>query len=154
MTERLGGAANVMCNIVTLGSHASAYGVTGNDSNAARLKNLLGEFSIDSISVLEENGRKTTEKQRVIAGSQQLVRIDHEDLHCIDSAIRQEIINNLKNSIEKKEIDAVIFEDYAKGMLDSDMASEISEAAGTAGILVCLDPHPGHPGQAACRVCS
>jgi len=144
-TERLGGAANVMCNIVTLGSQASAYGITGNDSNAARLKNLLEKFNISAASVLKENGRKTTEKQRVIAGSQQLVRIDHEDLHDVDHGMKRKIIDNLNNAIENKEIDAVIFEDYAKGMLDSEMASEISEVAEKAGILVCLDPHPGHP---------
>lgn len=144
-TERLGGASNVMCNIVTLGSQAAAYGVIGNDANAGRLKKLLTEFNIEATSVLEENGRKTTEKQRVIAGSQQLVRIDYEDLHKIDSGLRLQIMESLKKTIANKDIDAIIFEDYAKGMLDSEMASEISEAAGKAGLLVCLDPHPGHP---------
>lgn len=144
-TERLGGASNVMCNIVTLGGQASAYGVTGDDANSGRLKKLLAEYNINAVSVLEEKGRKTTEKQRVIAGSQQLVRIDHEDLHSINAGSRRRIIDNLKSSISKNEIDAVIFEDYAKGVLDSEMAVEISEAALRAGILVCLDPHPGHP---------
>jgi len=144
-TERLGGASNVMCNIVTLGSQASAYGITGNDPNAARLKNMLKEFNIDATSVLEEAGRKTTEKQRVIAGSQQLVRIDHEDLHGVNIEQRNQIIANLKKAIDDKKIDAVIFEDYAKGMLDSELAAEITESAIKAGILVGLDPHPGHP---------
>ena len=144
-TERLGGASNVMCNIVTLGSQASAYGITGSDSNAARLKKMLFDFNIDAKSVLEDKDRKTTEKQRVIAGSQQLVRIDYEDLHCVSIEQRNKIIASLKKAIENKEIDAVIFEDYAKGMLDSELAAEITESALKAEILIGLDPHPGHP---------
>ena len=144
-TERPGGAANVMCNIVTLGSHASAYGITGSDSNAVRIKKLMSEYNIDTSSVFEDSGRKTTEKQRIIAGSQQLVRIDHEDLHGVDSKLLRQIVDRLINSIKNKEFDAVIFEDYAKGMLDVKMASEISKAAKKAGVLVGLDPHPGHP---------
>ena len=144
-TERPGGAANVMCNIVSLGGHASAYGITGNDSNARRIKKLMSEHNIDTTSVFEDSGRKTTEKQRIIAGSQQLVRIDHEDLHEVDLKLRRLIVEHLVNAIKNKEYDAVIFEDYAKGMLDVNMASEISEAAEEAGVLVGLDPHPGHP---------
>lgn len=144
-TERLGGAANVMCNIVTLGSHAMAYGVTGTDSNAGRLESLMSAEGIDTSSVFQDSSRITTEKQRVIAASQQLLRIDHEDLHEVDRKLRQRLVRNLKKVIAKRGIDAVIFEDYAKGLLDSEMAEEISAAALKAGVLVGLDPHPGHP---------
>ena len=84
-------------------------------------------------------------KQRVIAASQQLVRIDYEDVHDVDTESKKRITANLKKAIFSKEIDAVIFEDYAKGMLDSAMASEIVEAAHEAGVAIALDPHPGHP---------
>ncbi len=144
-TERLGGAANVMCNIVTLGGKASAYGVTGDDPESVDIKNLLKDYNIDYSSVFIEEGRATTLKQRVIAASQQLVRIDYEDVHNVDNELKQKIVENLTKQISAKEIDAVIFEDYAKGMLDSEMASEISEAAKKAGVMVALDPHPGHP---------
>lgn len=144
-TERLGGAANVMCNIVTLGSRAFAYGITGADSNASRIKQLMQEYDIDAGKVFEDKCRITTEKQRVIAGSQQLVRIDHEDLHNVDAKLRKKTIDHLVDAIENKEIDALIFEDYAKGMLDSAMAAEINKAALKAGVMVGLDPHPGHP---------
>ena len=144
-TERLGGAANVMCNIVTLGSKAFAYGVTGEDGNGAKLKQLLGEFAIADAGVFKDKMRITTEKQRVIAGSQQLVRIDHEDLHDVDESLRRNIVDSVVKAINNQEIDAVIFEDYAKGMLNSGMVDEINTAALHAGVMVGLDPHPGHP---------
>ena len=144
-TERLGGAANVMCNIVTLGAEAYAYGVTGKDIYSDEIKRLMKDFDINYSGVYIDKHRATTMKQRIIAASQQLVRIDYEERGSVPSELKREIVDNLKSAIVSKEIDAVIFEDYAKGMLDSDMAAEITEAAQEAGILIALDPHPGHP---------
>jgi rfaE bifunctional protein kinase chain/domain len=144
-TSRLGGAANVMCNIVSLGAKSSAFGITGNDLQAEEIQKLMKEQEIDSSSVLKEAGRKTTVKQRVIAASQQLVRIDYEDVHNADARLKSKIVDNLKEAIAAKNIDAVIFEDYAKGLLDSDMAREIQNTAKSEGIMIGLDPHPGHP---------
>ncbi len=146
-TERLGGAANVMCNIVTLGAKALAFGVTGADANAARLKQIMEEYGIDHASVIDDPSRITTEKQRVIAGSQQLLRIDHEIEQDISPKTSAAIVKNIKTRIAKKEIDAVILEDYAKGTLGQKMAGDISKAAMDAGLLVGLDPHPAHPLQ-------
>jgi len=144
-TERLGGAANVMCNIVTLGSRAFAYGVTGADTNAVHLKDMMKKLNIDVSAVLEDKNRITTEKQRVMAASQQLVRIDNEDLHDVNAELRELLVELLIKAIKNKEIDAIIFEDYAKGMLGSKMAKEITEAAINADVMIGLDPHPGHP---------
>ena len=144
-TERLGGAANVMCNIVTLGAEAYAYGVTGKDLYSDEIKRLMKEFNINYSGVFIDKERATTMKQRVIAASQQLVRIDYEDLGSVGSALKIEITEKIKQVISDKEVDAVIFEDYAKGMLDSEMAADITKAAQDAGVLIALDPHPGHP---------
>jgi D-beta-D-heptose 7-phosphate kinase/D-beta-D-heptose 1-phosphate adenosyltransferase len=144
-TERLGGAANVMCNIVTLGANAHAFGVTGHDQYSQEIKRLMKEFNIDYSGVYIDKKRSTTMKQRVIAASQQLVRIDYEDISDVSAELKKDIVSQLKDRIKSKEIDAVIFEDYAKGMLDSDMAAEICAAARDAGVFVALDPHPGHP---------
>jgi D-beta-D-heptose 7-phosphate kinase/D-beta-D-heptose 1-phosphate adenosyltransferase len=144
-TERLGGAANVMCNIVTLGANAHAFGVTGHDQYSQEIKRLMKEFNIDYSGVYIDKKRSTTMKQRVIAASQQLVRIDYEDISDVSAELKKDIVSQLKDRIKSKEIDAVIFEDYAKGMLDSYMAAEICAAARDAGVFVALDPHPGHP---------
>ena len=134
-----------MCNIITLGAKSSAFGVTGNDLQSEEILKLMQDYDIESGSVLKEENRATTVKQRVIAGSQQLVRIDYEDVHDADSALKSRIVENLNKAISANKIDAVIFEDYAKGLLDSEMADEIHKTAEKAGIMISLDPHPGHP---------
>jgi D-beta-D-heptose 7-phosphate kinase/D-beta-D-heptose 1-phosphate adenosyltransferase len=144
-TERLGGAANVMCNITTLGGLAYAFGVLGDDENASALEKLLDAYKINRNGVLRDKSRITTEKQRVIAASQQLLRIDHEVTNEISSSMKESLLRSIKKAIANKEIDAIIFEDYAKGVLDSSLASEITALAVDAGITVGIDPHPEHP---------
>ena len=144
-TERLGGAANVMCNITTLGGVAHAFGVLGDDENATRMEKLLDSYNINRTGVFRDKTRITTEKQRVIASSQQLLRIDHEVTNDISQNLKITLINSIKKAIDDNQIDAVIFEDYAKGVLDSELASEITAIALDAGISVGIDPHPEHP---------
>jgi D-beta-D-heptose 7-phosphate kinase/D-beta-D-heptose 1-phosphate adenosyltransferase len=134
-----------MCNITGLGASASAFGVVGDDPQADELCSLLEQSSIDARNVAVEKGRATTVKKRVIASSQQLVRIDYEDTHDVSADVRRKITDALIGEIKSGSFDAVIFEDYAKGMLGLEMASEIAEAAADAGVVTALDPHPGHP---------
>lgn len=146
-TSCLGGASNVMRNVATLGGSVKAFGVVGNDENGQLVRSLLADYSIDASSVFTDPARQTIEKQRVIAGTQQLVRIDYENTVPVDDSLRARIVEGLIDMIEKKEIDAVIFEDYAKGLLDSATMDRISAAAKKAGIISALDPHPDHPNQ-------
>jgi D-beta-D-heptose 7-phosphate kinase/D-beta-D-heptose 1-phosphate adenosyltransferase len=73
------------------------------------------------------------------------VRIDNEDTSDAPLKSRRDIVDKLSKLISAGELDAVIFEDYAKGLFDSSMAAEISTLAKDAGVPVALDPHPGHP---------
>ncbi|OGV53128.1 MAG: hypothetical protein A2017_04495 [Lentisphaerae bacterium GWF2_44_16] len=144
-THCLGGASNVMRNAATLGASVMAFGVVGDDENGRIIRSMLDDYSIDAANVLCDSTRRTTEKQRLIAGTQQLVRIDYEETEAVSSGMRDRIVGNLLELIEKREIDAIIFEDYAKGMLDSEILNQISAAARKANIVVALDPHPNHP---------
>jgi len=144
-TRSLGGAANVARNLASLGAKSAVFGVCGDDANADGMERLLAENGISGDGLARVPGRPTTEKQRVIAGSQQLVRIDYEDVAPVDSEVVARIVSALKRRIEAGEFDAVVIEDYAKGLLSSDTAAEIAAAAGAAGVPVALDPHPGHP---------
>lgn len=146
-TSCLGGASNVMRNVATLGGAVQAFGVVGNDENGKILRSMLSEYSIDSSNVCTDPARQTIEKQRIIAGTQQLVRIDYETTVPVNPETQEKIVGRLIELIEKKEIDAVIFEDYAKGLLDSETLNKISAAAKNAGIISALDPHPDHPEQ-------
>jgi D-beta-D-heptose 7-phosphate kinase/D-beta-D-heptose 1-phosphate adenosyltransferase len=143
-TACLGGAANVMRNVVTLGGNVKAFGVVGNDADGGEVKNMLAGYGIESKSVYTDFHRKTTQKQRVIAGSQQLLRIDYEDTDPLDDNFRVSIIADLLELIETSAIDAIIFEDYGKGMLDENMLNAAVQAASKKGIITSLDPKPGH----------
>ncbi len=142
-TSCLGGAANVMRNIATLGASSYAYGVVGDDATAEEVYRELNACRIDVAGVGRDPARRTTEKRRVIAGSQQLFREDYEDLFPVDDALRRKLVDGIVGRIRAGELDAVIFEDYNKGVLAEWMLEEIVAAARAAGIVTALDPKPG-----------
>ncbi len=144
-TQCLGGASNVMRNVVTLGGNVKAFGVQGDDMAGRELTTLLESYGIDRSHMVVDRSRKTIEKQRVVAGGQQLLRIDYEDLGDVEFSVREQIVESLLVQIANKSVDAIIFEDYAKGLLDAGMIEKVLEKAKPAGITVALDPHPGHP---------
>ncbi|MCP4181563.1 MAG: D-glycero-beta-D-manno-heptose-7-phosphate kinase [bacterium] len=143
-TYCLGGAANVMRNIVSLGGQAFAFGVVGKQENGQLLLQLINEQNINSDNIIVDSHYLTIEKQRIMADSQQLVRVDYEDKETISQELRDKLTGKIIDLINKKELDAIIFEDYAKGLITSEMISKISSLAKQKGIITALDPHPGH----------
>ena len=79
----------------------------------------------------------------MIAGAQQLCREDYEDVHPVDDAIRRRMVNRIVDLIRGGELDAVIFEDYRKGMLAEWMLEEVVAEARRAKLVTALDPKPG-----------
>ena len=142
-TSCLGGAANVMRNITSFGGKVYAFGVVGRDPAGEKLLELLEKDHVDT-SCIEFDQRKTTEKIRVLANSQQVVRIDSEDTRPISKNVSERICVNIKKLIAEKGVDAIIFEDYNKGVLSQEMMEEIVAEASAKGIFTSLDPHPGH----------
>jgi D-beta-D-heptose 7-phosphate kinase/D-beta-D-heptose 1-phosphate adenosyltransferase len=148
MHQTLGGAANVMRNVITLGGQVSAFGLIGDDLTGQELLTLLKDYEINHDGVLVDASRRTIQKKRVIAGAQQLVRIDYEDIHPVSEELREKLVSRIIEEIKQKEIDAVIFEDYAKGLLNVSMLDDIIREANKMGVITALDPHPGHPLEA------
>jgi D-beta-D-heptose 7-phosphate kinase/D-beta-D-heptose 1-phosphate adenosyltransferase len=140
----LGGAANVMRNVVTLGGNVAAYGVIGDDHDGIEMKELFGDYSIGTDTLSVSTGRRTTNKQRVIASAQQLLRVDFEDTEPVEPSIREEIAQKLISLIERGEVNAVIFEDYGKGLLDDKLLQSVIDKAREKGVITALDPKPGH----------
>ncbi len=140
----LGGAANVMRNIALLGAKAIPFGVAGDDEAAAAMFRALDELGIDGSGILRDKDRCTTEKRRIIAGGQQLLREDFENTSPVSDAMRRELVDNIVKLIRGRAVDAVIFEDYAKGVLASWMVEEIVAEAAKAGVFTALDPKPGN----------
>ena len=137
-----GGAANVMRNLATLNAHAKAFGIIGNDPAGREVLSQLKDFGTDISGIIRSNERRTTEKCRVVAGAQQLLRADFEDTTPISEDDRDKLVRKVIRLIRKKEIDAIIFDDYAKGVLCADMLKVIIKEARKYQIFTVLDPKP------------
>lgn len=139
-----GGAANVMRNLATLGGSPVAFGMIGGDANGAELCRQLTEYGVNHDHVRIDPSRQTTCKQRVVAGTQQLIRLDYEDVSPVPEWLREYIVEKVLSLIFSKEIDAIIFDDYNKGLLSSEMLSAIVPEANRHGVISALDPKPGN----------
>lgn len=140
----LGGAANVINNICCLGAKCRAYGVVGNDKNGKELTEMTKDLGSAVDGIIADGTRCTTVKTRVLAGNQQIVRIDEEDTHFLSNDVKQLLIDKVKADIDNGLIQGLIFEDYAKGVLDPAMVQNLADYARANGVLTAMDPHPRH----------
>ncbi len=141
----LGGAANVIKNLCVYGAKTHAFGIVGAEEFGTLLAGLLEDAGCSCEGVAKTSGRRTTRKERVIAGSQQLLRIDYEDTGRIPDQVLKPVLNRLLGMIRKRRLDAVVVEDYAKGLVGAETLRSIAEECRLAGIICALDPHPCHP---------
>ena len=111
-TTTLGGAGNVVQNLVALGAHVAVAGVIGNDASGKDLIGILEQEGVKTNAIIRDGLRPTTVKTRVLAGSHQLVRVDREVTDAISPEVEEELILALKANIEGADI--VIFSDYNK----------------------------------------
>lgn len=140
-THVAGGAANVALNLASLGVTASVIGVLGDDDHGGMLRAILSEAGIDISGCLSGEGITTIVKTRVIARNQQLCRIDREAVrsaYAIDSRCGASIA--ITEAIAHA--DAVIFSDYAKGVITQPLLDFALPAAVRHGTLVAIDPKP------------
>ena len=144
VTARPGGAANVLHNIVSLGGEAHAFGVVGEDKNGEELSTLLGGLGIGTDGIIRDDGRVTTEKTRIIAAHQQIVRVDTEQKDPLAASVQEALLTKLESAITEGRIGALIIEDYAKGTLNKALAQQVVACATKHGLPVALDPHPAN----------
>lgn len=136
---RLGGAANVALNIKTLGAEPIILSVIGKDQNGEELKSLLNKREITTDYLIEDNSRKTTVKSRVFSHNQQMIRFDNETLTDIDHNISEKVITKVNQAIENG-IEAIVFEDYDKGVLHPTLIIDIIKLANENDIKTATDP--------------
>ncbi|MBU0628039.1 MAG: D-glycero-beta-D-manno-heptose-7-phosphate kinase [Nanoarchaeota archaeon] len=134
-----GGAANVANNIASLDGNAYMVGIVGDDQQGNLLIKELNERRIDTNGIFIAKDKPTTQKVRVLGQKQQLLRIDYEKKEYINKETEDSIINFIKN---KKEIDAIIISDYAKGVITQKLVDEIKTISKNKIIIV--DPKPKH----------
>jgi D-beta-D-heptose 7-phosphate kinase/D-beta-D-heptose 1-phosphate adenosyltransferase len=136
----LGGAANVLANLVALGARARVVGVVGVDRAGERLRASLCEMKTlggDDGLVVDET-RPTTLKTRIIAHNQLVVRADRERRVPVDAEVEERIIAALKVAI--READAFVVSDYDKGAVTPRILGEVLPLAMGRGIPVLIDP--------------
>jgi len=134
----LGGCANVLNNIFSLGGTVYVTGVIGPDSMGERLLGELYKRRIDTDGIIVEADRPTTLKTRIVAHSQQVVRFDRESRWPIKSNSVEKIIGYIKRV--KSKLGAVIISDYNKGVITKPLLDGIREVISRKGIPVCVDP--------------
>lgn len=137
--ERLGGAANVALNLQALGAEPILCSVIGNDDGAVTFQRLLDEKELTRQGIICDEDRKTSVKIRVIGNNQQLLRIDDELVKPLSDAQEKDLINKVRGIINAG-IDAIILEDYNKGVLTPTVIREVISMANEKDIIVTVDP--------------
>lgn len=141
----LGGAANVATNLATLGAQPLAFGIVGDDPAGAEVLALCQAKGIDPRGVLRLKERKTTVKTRLIANHQQVARIDDEDDTALAPTVGRRLLAALRAAATAGQLDAIIFEDYHKGLLTRTLTRQMLAVATASQLPTALDPHPGNP---------
>ncbi|UCG51560.1 MAG: D-glycero-beta-D-manno-heptose-7-phosphate kinase [Candidatus Latescibacterota bacterium] len=141
-SSRLGGAANVAANLCAVGVEAAVAGVIGDDPAGHELGELLEGLRIDTECLVVENARETTEKVRIIAQSQQVVRADFETESPLSESSKRRIVSNIIDGVDR--FDALIVSDYGKGVVQEAHLREIIRAWKKHDKPVLVDPHVGH----------
>jgi rfaE bifunctional protein kinase chain/domain len=137
-SARLGGAANVANNIQSLGGIPLLVGLTGDDHPGELLRGLMTEQGLDTSGLVIDASRPTTIKTRVIAHDQHVVRIDYESKGDCPPDAEDRLVDLLRERVG--ELDALIFEDYNKGVLTKNVIRRVTELARSRGITVTVDP--------------
>lgn len=135
---RLGGAGNVVVNVHALGATPLVCSLIGNDDASVKLRSCLKKLSISEEGLVVSNTRPTTEKTRVIASNQHVVRVDEETDREASPEEEKEIIERIASLLPKCNV--VIFQDYDKGTITPRVISTTVELARKKNIPTVVDP--------------
>ena len=137
-----GGTANVGSNIVDLSAQASLCGVVGDDYFGKVLLSLVKEKGIETNLVIKDKKRPTTLKTRIMAQHQQVIRLDWESREEMSLDMCGRIMKKIKKEIDN--FDAVIIEDYGKGMVNPYLVEELVKLCKSKNKIVTVDPKEEH----------
>lgn len=136
--KRLGGAANVALNVQALGATPLLCSVIGDDLEGADFERLLKEKQLSIEGIVKSAERVTTTKQRIIAGNQQLLRIDSEHETELTEFEERHLLERYEKLLQNS--DVVIFEDYDKGVLTESVIQKLIALAQAKNIPTVVDP--------------
>jgi rfaE bifunctional protein kinase chain/domain len=138
--NRLGGAANVALNVKAMGAVPILCSVIGDDDRGKLFLELMGEQFLSDIGLVVDNHRVTTQKTRIISGNQHLLRVDEEMDIFLNKRVQEQFLELLSSLLESGGIDAIIMQDYDKGVLTPRVISEVIAASERVAVPVLVDP--------------
>ena len=138
--NRLGGAANVALNIQALGACPYICAVIGDDSDGENFLSLLKAQGLSEEGLIKIKTRPTTIKTRIIAHNKQIARVDAETERNLSSSNTLLVLNKIKQIIADHRIDAIIFEDYDKGLITEELIDKTVKLSKEIGIITVVDP--------------
>ncbi|MCB9223429.1 MAG: D-glycero-beta-D-manno-heptose-7-phosphate kinase [Crocinitomicaceae bacterium] len=139
-SSRLGGAANVALNLKALGADPIICTIIGKDEEADLFLRLVNESQLSPKGIISFDDRITTVKTRVIGNNQQLVRVDRERTDPISSSAEFALLNKIREFCDRDGVEAIIFQDYNKGVLTAELIKQVIEYANEKGIVTTVDP--------------
>lgn len=139
---RLGGAANVYNNILSLGGQAEVCGVIGDDDTGQSLLKEIGFKRRRPPGIIVDTSRPTTRKARIVAHSQQVVRYDVEHRQDISLSLTRRIIKHIENRLSS--ISCIVISDYAKGVITPSLMEQVGQLARSRKIPIIIDPKVDH----------
>jgi len=138
--NRLGGAANVALNVKAMGAVPILCSVIGDDDRGKLILELMEEQLLSDIGLIVDGHRVTTQKTRIISGSQHLLRVDEEMDLFLNKRVQEEFLELISSLLESGGIDAIIMQDYDKGVLTPRVISEVISASERVAVPVLVDP--------------
>ncbi|MFZ5517165.1 MAG: D-glycero-beta-D-manno-heptose-7-phosphate kinase [Candidatus Zhuqueibacterota bacterium] len=135
---RLGGAANVANNLFSLGATPIPIGIIGDDQEGEQLLSQLKKLGFPTEFIIKDPSRPTAIKTRIIANDQHVVRADRESRHPVDTAIAKKVNQAVRETL--RQADALIFQDYNKGLLTKSIITQAIEEANAQKTIVTVDP--------------
>ena len=135
-SEKLGGAANVIMNLKSLGVNPILCSVVGDDENGRKIIRLIKDNKLERKGIVVEPGRKTTVKKRIIVKKNHILRIDDEITEPINKKTRTLIINKIISFTNVS--DVIIFQDYDKGLINKKLIDQVRSI--NKNIFIAVDP--------------
>lgn len=137
---RIGGAANVALNTVSLKASTHIFSVIGKDDDGKTLINLLQKNNIQTKGIIQSQNRITTNKIRVIARNQQMMRLDSEIINDIDKEESSLLLQQIEQFIIAQKPAIIILEDYNKGVLTDEVIKKTIALCKQYNVLTAVDP--------------
>jgi len=138
--NRLGGASNVALNLRSLGAIPIICTVIGEDDAGILFRTMTIKQRMASQGIIRSPLRKTTVKTRVIAGNQHMIRIDDEADEYLDKELSEQLWKRISDIIESQEVQAVVFQDYDKGVISPEIIKKTVGLTRKKKILTLADP--------------